>query len=210
MGCDLATEERVFCLKRVDLDCLLGARGNGVEIADLLALPQYFLPRRRAENDPSYKQLIPYQLFRRGDGFFVYQRGKKVGEQRLAGRLSLGIGGHINSDDASHFLLSPQTYQEALQRERCEELTGLPPCDPLFIGLINDDSDAVSAVHLGAVHLSVLSLDTTPTIRGAGEDLQSRGFWTAATIEQEANRFERWSLLALALAERFSTTIQNE
>lgn len=200
-------EENVFCLKRADLDSLLGERGNGVEIADLLALPQYFLPRSRAENDPSYKQLIPYQLFRRGDGFFVYQRGKKVGEQRLAGRLSLGIGGHINNDDACNFLLSPQTYQEALQRERCEELAGLPPCAPLFIGLINDDSDAVSAVHLGAVHLSILPPNADPTIRGAGEDLQPRGFWTAVAIKQAASQFERWSLLALALAERFSKTI---
>jgi predicted NUDIX family phosphoesterase len=198
----LATEESVFCLKRADLDSLLRERGDGTAIADLLALPQYFLPRSRAENDPSYKQLIPYQLFRRDDGFFVYQRGKKVGEQRLSGRLSLGIGGHINSDDASDFLLSPQSYQEALHRERSEEMAGLPPCDPLFIGLINDDSDAVSAVHLGAVHLSILPPEADPTIRGAGEDLQSQGFWTSATIKQEASRFERWSLFALALAER--------
>lgn len=203
-------EESVFCLKRADLDKVLGERGGGTAIADLLALPQYFLPRSRAENDPSYKQLIPYQLFRRGDGFFVYQRGKKVGEQRLAGRLSLGIGGHINSDDAGNFLLSPQNYQEALHRERCEELVGLPSCDPLFIGLINDDSDAVSAVHLGAVHLSILPAEAAPTIRGAGEDLQSQGFWTAAAIKQEANRFERWSLLALDLAEGFTKTIQHK
>jgi predicted NUDIX family phosphoesterase len=206
----LAMEESVFCLRRVDLDSLLAERGNGVNIADLLALPQYFLPRSRAENDPSYKQLIPYQLFRRGGGFFVYQRGKKVGEQRLAGRLSLGIGGHINSDDASNFLLSLQAYQAALHRERCEELEGLPPCEPLLIGLINDDSDAVSEVHLGAVHLSILPQEATPTIRSAGEDLLPHGFWTAAEIEQVADQFERWSLLALALAQRLYQIIPNK
>jgi predicted NUDIX family phosphoesterase len=206
----LAREESVFCLKRADLDSLLGGGGDGIAIVDLLALPQYFLPRSRAESDPTYKQLIPYQLFRRNDGFFVYQRGKKVGEQRLAGRLSLGIGGHINSDDASNDLLSLQSYQEALYRERCEELAGLPLCEPLFIGLINDDSDPVSTVHLGAVHLSIIPPAAAPTIRGAGEDLQFQGFWTAAAIKQEASRFERWSLLALDLAERFFQNNPNE
>ena len=196
----MGTEEQVFCLRRVDLEALLGERGTGVSLAELLALPQYFLPRHQAENDPSHKQLIPYQLFYGNGGFFVYQRGQKVGEQRLAGRLSLGIGGHINRDDVAGDLLTLESYQAALERERREELIGLPPCQPLFIGLINDDSDAVSAVHLGAVHLATLPPGAAPAIRPAGEDLLSLGFWAAARIEQAAERFEGWSRLALALA----------
>lgn len=199
-----AMEEEVFCLRRVDLEVLLAEKGAATTIAELLALPQYFLPRSLAENDPSYKQLIPYQLFYRNESFFVYQRGKKVGEQRLAGRLSLGIGGHINRGDAPGNTLTLAAYHAALARERQEELAGLPSCHPRFIGLINDDSNPVSSVHLGAVHLTILPQGADPTIRTASEDLHSHGFWTVATIDQSATRFEGWSLLALSLARGFS------
>lgn len=192
-------EEEVFCLRRVDLEVLLAAKGGAATIAELLALPQYFLPRSMAENDPSYKQLIPYQLFCRQEAFFVYRRGKKVGEQRLAGRLSLGIGGHINRDDAPNGTLTLAAYHAALARERQEELSDLPSCQPLFIGLINDDSNPVSSVHLGAVHLAILPQDANPTIRTASEDLHGHGFWTVGAIDQSATHFEGWSLLALAL-----------
>ena len=195
-------DERVFCLKRSDLQEVLARRQGSVTISELLALPQYFLARSIAEHDPGYKQLIPYQLFCREDAFFVYQRGGGVGESRLAGRLSLGIGGHINSADAPDGILTPRSYLAALQREQEEELVGLPPCEANFLGLIDDDRDPVGLVHLGAVHLATLPPQAAPDIRQAGEDLRHLGWWTAAEIDEQRQRFESWSLLALDLTQR--------
>ena len=36
----------------------------------------FFMDREAAEEDPSHKQLIPYALFRHGDRYLHYVRGK--------------------------------------------------------------------------------------------------------------------------------------
>ena len=58
------------------------------------------------EQDPSFKQLIPYVIFRHRDAsgqtrLFQYTRGKGQGESRLHAKRSIGIGGHISADDAA-------------------------------------------------------------------------------------------------------------
>jgi len=65
-----------------------------------------YLPRGRMEEDPTYKQLIPYVLFRWTDDkgqvqLFQYQRGGGMGERRLHAKRSVGVGGHISSLDAA-------------------------------------------------------------------------------------------------------------
>ena len=64
-----------------------------------------YRPRSEMEQDPGYKQLIPYVIFsytdQRGrEHLFRYTRGTGQGEQRLHSKRSIGIGGHISSDDA--------------------------------------------------------------------------------------------------------------
>src|SRR5262245_55932275 len=54
-----------------------------------------FLPRSRAEHDPSFKQLIPYVVLRWGDEAFHYTRGAAGTETRLQALRSIGVGGHI-------------------------------------------------------------------------------------------------------------------
>lgn len=212
--------EQVLCLRRNDLEPIFGGAlpqgafaGPQAEI--LLALTQHFLPRSQAEHDPAYKQLIPYQLFCSHNRLFVYQRGGGVGEQRLSGRLSVGIGGHINTGDAGDGSLSPAAYQEALRRERNEELAGLEELSSRFIGWINDDSDPVGQVHLGAVHLDEVRNSETLRIREQGEDLHAQGWWSAEEIAAQGERFEKWSLLAVELWNQHqtdtpSTTMRNE
>lgn len=202
-------EEEVFCLGRRDLVRLFGGAlpqgafvGPGPE--QVLALPQSFLPRGRAEENPAFKQLIPYQLFCFREHFFVYRRGGGVGEGRLAGRLSVGIGGHINRDDADGSnLLTPAAYQAALLRERTEELVNAEAVPGHFVGWINDDASAVGRVHLGAVHLGELATEAACRalgIRADGEDIHPLGWWPVAEIRAQGERFEQWALLAVELA----------
>ena len=61
-----------------------------------------FMPRARAENDPSFKQLIPYVIIHSGNKFLSYVRGKAEGENRLVGNRSIGIGGHVNPAYEKH------------------------------------------------------------------------------------------------------------
>jgi predicted NUDIX family phosphoesterase len=60
-----------------------------------------YRPRSEVEKDPSFKQLIPYVIFRHTDKqqrhtVFQYTRGKGMGEGRLHSKHSVGIGGHID------------------------------------------------------------------------------------------------------------------
>ncbi len=196
--------EQVFCLKRTDIEPLFGKplrQGAFAtpSLASVFTLPHYFIPRREAENDPGFKQLIPYQLFTCEERFFVYQRGKKVGEQRLAGRFSIGIGGHINSKDADGPALTHSQYEKALCRERYEELVCPNTVETSFLGWINDDSDEVGQVHLGAVHLCRVPIPEDIGIRSDEEGLYNAGWMSRQEVLERKDQFEKWSILALAL-----------
>ncbi len=195
--------ENVFCLSRSELEKmtsspLINGLWSSPDLADLLNLNHYFIPRTSAENNPDFKQIIPYQLFYCEQSYFVFQRGKKSGEQRLAGRLSLGIGGHINDKDSSNGRrMSQEDFNKALERERHEELICPPELTTEFMGWINDDTDQVGQVHLGVACRCLLPDKSTIKIRPDGEDLQAVGWLTSAEIHQRKDEFERWSIISL-------------
>src|SRR5437867_5894835 len=85
-----------------------------------------YRPRHEVEEDPGFKQLIPYVIFRHEDAagrelVFQYTRGKGQGEGRLHSKRSIGIGGHISADDAQGDE-SRNPYEEGLRRELAEEV----------------------------------------------------------------------------------------
>ena len=82
----------------------------------------FFLSRDEAEEDPSHKQIIPYAIFRHEDRYLHYVRGGGSGEQRLASKGSIGIGGHINDSDHASSSLDKDTYTRGVEREIDEEL----------------------------------------------------------------------------------------
>ncbi len=70
------------------------------------------------EDDPSFKQLIPYVLFRWTDAdgtvhLFEYLRGSGQGERRLHAKRSVGVGGHISSLDAAAGRISATSIAKA-------------------------------------------------------------------------------------------------
>jgi predicted NUDIX family phosphoesterase len=156
-----------------------------------------YIPRAEAEQDPSFKQLIPYVLFQhRSDegeiSVFQYTRGKGQGENRLHSKRSVGIGGHISSVDEQSALLA--TYEEGMRRELDEEVEINTPYTQQCIGLINDDLTEVGKVHLGVVHLVDVE---TPDIRPREIDLLGAGFAPVAQMLGELERFESWSQICL-------------
>ena len=151
-----------------------------------------FMPRDQMENDPSYKQLIPYCIFRHGDQLFNYKRGKMQGEGRLHSLRSVGVGGHISSTDQN---LRGSIYLDAMHREIEEEVYLETTYRDTCVGLLNDDQTEVGKVHLGIVH--IFDLDA-PKVRPREESMLESGFASSDELVRAADEFETWSQLFLA------------
>lgn len=150
-----------------------------------------FRPRDTVEDDPSYKQLIPYCIFRCGDAVFYYRRGKLQGEGRLHSKRSIGIGGHISADDHSH---AETAYLEGMRREIEEEVYLETAYQQHCVGLINDDETEVGRVHLGIVH--IFELDA-PKVRPREKSIIQTGFASTAELARDRAAFETWSQICL-------------
>lgn len=116
-----------------------------------------FVPRAKAENDFTLKQLIPYVVILHGDKVLFYVRGKGAGESRLRSKGSVGIGGHINPADEDLFHGQEdalrRVYESAVSREIAEELRIGAVRSKRILGVINDDTNDVGKVHFGVAHL---------------------------------------------------------
>jgi predicted NUDIX family phosphoesterase len=122
-----------------------GLRPGDVSVTlALVAAEGRYRPRGEAEEDPAWKQIIPYLLLRDGSRVFLVRRTRAGGDARLHERWSIGVGGHLGPGDAS--------VEAGLLREFHEELVTdwQPRVRPL--GLLNDDRTPVGQVHLGIVY----------------------------------------------------------
>ena len=192
-------DEMVLCFPRTLLDEIGTFEGIRTDISAyvpriLETENTRFVPRAKAEEDPSHKQVIPYVLFKKGDRYLHYVRGKGSGEKRLVSLGSIGIGGHVNHDDESLFLAGVEFFEEALQRELHEELRVEGRFDTRIVALINDDSTPVGQVHLGIVHLFELD---APNVRRREADVMHAGFAPIAELWAQREGFETWSRFVL-------------
>lgn len=146
-----------------------------------------YLDRPVAEQDPTHKQLIPYVVVNDGDRVFLMHRTDAGGDPRLHGRASIGVGGHLNPVDEGEDAL-----MAGLRREWAEELDA--DWEPEFelLGLLNDDTNPVGAVHLGVVF----------GVEAAGRPVEVRerdklvgGFATRDEVGAAGDRLETWSQL---------------
>jgi predicted NUDIX family phosphoesterase len=186
--------ERVLVLPRAEVPG--GCDFTGVRPVDGAALDDLrnrvgavgrYLERPAAEDDPAFKQLIPYVVVRDGARVFLMQRTDAGGDARLHGRASIGVGGHLNPvDDGEDPLLA------GLRREWAEELVAGWEPDFRLVGLLNDDGNPVGAVHLGVVF--TVEADGRPvTVR---EDDKLVGeFVEADAVRAAWDRLETWSQL---------------
>ena len=192
-------DESVLVIKRELFDEIGTFQGISTEIdkylpAFLNPSNNFFIHRELAEDDPSHKQIIPYAIFKHGDKFLRYLRGKKSGEQRLASKSSIGIGGHINQDDFNSSSLEKDTYLTGIEREINEELIINCDYNNLPIALINDDSNDVGQVHLGVVHLFDLESDQVEPGEANIENLE---FLSSDDLLREKDNLESWSQICV-------------
>jgi predicted NUDIX family phosphoesterase len=146
-----------------------------------------YVDRPLAEEDPAFKQLIPYVVVRDGGRVFLMERTAAGGDPRLHGRASIGVGGHLNPVDQGE---DPLT--DGLRREWSEELVADWEPEFRLIGLLNDDSNPVGSVHLGVV-LEVDAGGRPVAVRE--RDKLSGRFATVEEVRAAWERMETWSQL---------------
>ncbi|HPZ54473.1 MAG TPA: phosphoesterase [Bacillota bacterium] len=174
---------------------------------DRMSADYRFEPRARVENDPSLKQLIPYVVFMYGESVYVVKRSSRQSEQRLVGKHSIGIGGHINKFDASNrdetsasdgacnaSGLFASILTDGLHREINEEIYLGETPEFVLSGLINDDSNSVGSVHLGLVYIARLS---SANISVREKDMMSGSFVDAGSLNEYYDTMETWSQIVI-------------
>lgn len=177
----------------VDLGTFLGFSGRVDHYLPKLldSSRMTFLPRSQVEDDASYKQLIPYVVFRHGNQVFHYRRGGKGSEKRLISLRSIGVGGHISLEDAAG---SADPYRTGMLREIMEEVQLGSTYREQCVGLINDDRTPVGQVHLGIVHIFDLDM---PVVESKEEEIEGNGFADVVNLQGDIASFETWSQFLL-------------
>ena len=191
-------DERVLVVPSAELDRLGRFQGfspDAERYLTSLLVPELmeYRPRSEVEDDPGFKQIIPYVVFRCADSVFCYTRGKSQGEARLHRLRSLGVGGHVAEEDAQG-RKSLDAYQSAMRRELDEEVEVTSPGRLGRVGLINDDSTPVGRVHLGVIHLFELEY---PSVSPREEGLAEAEFRPISTVASLRVEFESWSQICI-------------
>ena len=162
-----------------------GVRSEGVEsVLESVALRGAYRARREVEDDPSWKQVIPYLVLRDGRRIFLMRRTRAGGDARLHERHTIGIGGHVNPEDGD--------LMGGLRREWREELEADFEPDFRLLGLLNDDEDPVGEVHLGVV----FAADAEGRAVAIREREKLEGWFAEPeAIAAVRDRLESWSAL---------------
>jgi len=163
----------------------------------------FFLPRSRAESDPTHKQIIPYVLIVFQNKVLHYVRGKKAGEPRLVAKGSIGIGGHMNETDESLFALDESAYRAGVEREVNEEIKIASQFDDRIVALLNDDTTEVGRVHLGIVHVFKLA---EPKVEKREAMITGLAFLGKDELAARRESLESWSQICLDSFDRLLAT----
>jgi predicted NUDIX family phosphoesterase len=196
--------EFVYVVKRYDLFDLnfpYGfVTGNGdwdgpsrEELLHRISEKGFFIERRHAEEDSSFKQIIPYCVVRKNGAVMALRRLTGGEEARLHNKMSIGVGGHINPIDVPE----GEFLDAGCERELDEELAIAGNYTKKVVGFINDDGNPVGSVHFGVVFR--VDLDGTAAVREV--DMLEGTMVPAAELKTMAAsddyNFETWSSLII-------------
>jgi predicted NUDIX family phosphoesterase len=187
-------------------DPLTVVSNHFLEAMAKVAIP---VPRPQAEEDETFKHIISYFMIQSEESrderimdpyrTFVYRR-KCGSEARLHGKLSLGIGGHVNLEDSgesgdSAGRITSRTLIGGAARELFEEVEFKTIIkETSLIGIINSNENKVDRVHLG-----ILFLVWIPSISIILKDCNSEplGFLYREEIIARRAEFEGWSQILI-------------
>lgn len=185
--------EQVLVVKREKIEKFIAGKNgliteNVPELLEIIRNEHEYMPRAEAEEQPAFKQIIPYVILRQGDKIFVTRRLNKGGEARLHGKISIGVGGHINPVDEQGDMLMKGLWREIHEEVELHSHGELCSC-----GFINDDSNSVGSVHLGACF--TLETEGEVTVK---ETEKLEGLWmTLPELKASYDYMETWTQIAL-------------
>lgn len=162
-------------------------------VVDIISRSGEYLERDEIENDPTYRQPIPYVMVRKETApeFVVLERGAGQTEKRLHGKFSVAAGGHIED---GHSL----TYTAL--KEVTEEL-GIPIATLEIMGtLVSSPANrepgqcCVEDVHIGIFYLATTHyrIFHSPEIKD-----QNPQWRTLSMIARAYPRMEKWSQIII-------------
>lgn len=184
-------DEEVLVLNKEDYNYI----GDGLthsdnkEILEELLEESYFVFRKFAEYNPKYLQLIPYVLIQHEDTFFVVTR--TGGDERLVGKVSAGMGGHINpedEDDGEKVLTN--NIERELKEELYIDLSKTISCEYKGLLRYTDPDDVVSQDHMGVFY--VLKTNDSK-VRVKETDKMEGRFITKEEAAALIDKSESWS-----------------
>ncbi len=155
-----------------------------------------WVERAEAETNTAYQQLIPYIIVKNEqEKFACYKRHGN--EKRLHGKLSAGIGGHVDEPDKAETL--KKTLLNGMFRELSEEIENFDrnKCKLTYLGIINEIESEVGAVHFGIVYLMDCENGYIPR---PADELKELTWKTASEIKNSDT--ELWTKLAFDLVRR--------
>ena len=193
-------DEMVLVVPRSELDAL-GLPGVFAwhdkevrpQLSSVLRTTSRFMRRGDVEEDLRWVQPIPYCVVLSDEAaprILMYNRGDEAAEDRLAGKWSIGVGGHVNPQDVCPAsMVMNRTIQDASQRELKEELVGLKL---IFLhyshGLFYQDDSPVNAVHLGVAYVAEVSPNSFSMMGDKVEEFR----WVTP-VELKEYQLEGWS-----------------
>ena len=118
----------------------------------------------------------------------MYKRLPKANETRLHEKLSLGIGGHINTKDAED---SKSVLESASKREFEEEINYQGTWNLKLLGFLNLDENPVDQVHFGVVY--IIEIENQNIEVKETHKIEKKGFYTLQELEPYKENMEEWS-----------------
>ena len=157
-----------------------------------------FMRRGNAEVDENYRQPIPYVILHNPNTkkFFAFQRAsdiKHAHEQRLHGKWSFGVGGHVDLQDKDDVKVN--VLHDAMMRELVEEvdLVGDSHSNVKFetLGFINEEGNEVGRVHMGVL---VLAKTNASEIRPKANEVAQGGWHSLEELDElcKSSNVEEW------------------
>lgn len=182
-------EERVLVVRRSDLfrnrpEFHGFCPASDYNFIDDISGNLFFKERSLVETDHSLKQIIPYNVFVSNGSVFVMQRLSSQTEKRLHNKYSVGIGGHINTED------SGDVIEVGRRREFDEEVSYDKPHGVKLVGFINDEGSDVGKVHFGVVYM-VEGSDSSIEVRE--KDKMTGSMVPIEELSRYYDGMEQWS-----------------
>lgn len=167
-------------------------------------------PRSILEEDPRYRQLIPYVIFREKDKYALFRR-IKGNEKRLSNKGTIGVGGHIDIEDCPAKTKGPEEFIRralwtALSREIFEETNIEINVEEQieYLGDIESTDTPVDCVHLGKVFVAdVKEIDLVAAMSKMEEkEIELIGYKTKEELLEYLNKdasieIESWSKIVI-------------